>query len=94
MRSPFAKSVGVLLTASLRPTSRTLSTGFAQLAAHPGPSDAGTARLSHALARSGEHHTAREWSAFSGPDHGVHEDVDRDVVELGEHALELRHAGQ
>ena len=51
------------------------------------PSACGAAASSsQALARSGEHHTACEWSAFSRPDHRVHEDVDRDVVDLRERA--------
>ena len=57
----------------------------------PAPWAAARASSSQALARSGEHHTACEWSAFSRPDHRVHEDIDGDVVDLA--AASARTAG-
>src|SRR6185369_4447513 len=67
-RSPLAKnSVGVPVMRSERPSSSTLSTGLAQEVPPGGTFGASlAASSSQALARSGEHHTAREWSALSG----------------------------
>ena len=66
-RSPLARiSVGVLLTPSLRPSSRFFSTGLSQSARRGGQLVLRCASSSQALARSGGAPHRREWSAFCG----------------------------